>query len=80
MILWRYPHRHAPFPRGVTERPALLLVKLANDVMARAEDPLAALGLSGRQYTVLAMLAPTRRRRSSNWRACAACFPRRSCP
>ena len=45
-----------PFPRGVTERPALLLVKLADDVMARAEDPLAALGLSGRQYTVLAIL------------------------
>ena len=46
-----------PFPRGVTERPALLLVKLADDVMARAEDPLAALGLSGRQYTVLAILS-----------------------
>ena len=45
------------FPRGVTERPALLLVKLADDVMARAEDPLAALGLSGRQYTVLAILS-----------------------
>ena len=47
----------ASFPRGVTERPALLLVKLADDVMARAEDPLAALGLSGRQYTVLAILS-----------------------
>jgi DNA-binding MarR family transcriptional regulator len=45
------------FPRGVSERPALLLVKLADDVMARAEDPLAALGLSGRQYTVLAILS-----------------------
>jgi DNA-binding MarR family transcriptional regulator len=45
------------FPRGVTERPALLLVKLADDVMARADDPLAALGLSGRQYTVLAILS-----------------------
>ena len=45
------------FPRGVTERPALLLVKLADDVMSRAEDPLAALGLSGRQYTVLAILS-----------------------
>ena len=41
----------------MTERPALLLVKLADDVMARAEDPLAALGLSGRQYTVLAILS-----------------------
>ena len=46
-----------PFPRGVTERSALLLVKLADDVMARADDPLAALGLSGRQYTVLAILS-----------------------
>jgi len=46
-----------PFPRGVAERPALLLVKLADDLMARAEDPLAALGLSGRQYTVLAILS-----------------------
>lgn len=45
------------FPRGVTERPALLLVKVANEVMASAEDPLAALGLSGRQYMVLAVLA-----------------------
>ena len=45
------------FPRGVAKRPALLLVKLADDVMARAEDPLAALGLSGRQYTVLAILS-----------------------
>ena len=44
-------------PRGVTERPALLLVKLADDLMARAEDPLAAMGLSGRQYTVLAILS-----------------------
>jgi DNA-binding MarR family transcriptional regulator len=47
----------SPFPRGVSERPALLLVKLADDLMARAEDPLAALGLSGRQYTVLAILS-----------------------
>lgn len=45
------------FPRGITDRPALLLVKLANDVMARAEDPLAEMGLSGRQYTVLAVLS-----------------------
>jgi DNA-binding MarR family transcriptional regulator len=44
------------YPRGITDRPALLLVMLANDIMARAEDPLAALGLSGRQYTVLAVL------------------------
>src|SRR3954468_1469337 len=43
-------------PRGITSRPALVLVKLGNDVQARAEDPLAALGLSGRQYMVLAVL------------------------
>jgi DNA-binding MarR family transcriptional regulator len=45
------------FPRGIHERPALLLVNLANDLMERADDPLAALGLSGRQYTVLAVLS-----------------------
>ena len=43
-------------PRGIAERPALVLVKLGNEVLARAEDPLAALGLSGRQYMVLAVL------------------------
>src|SRR3954466_8925052 len=43
-------------PRGITSRPALVLVKLGNDVQARAEDPLAALGLSGRQYLILAVL------------------------
>ena len=45
------------FPRGITTRPALVLVKLGNEVLARAEDPLAALGLSGRQYLILAVLA-----------------------
>ena len=45
------------WPRGISDRPALLLVKLGNEIMERAEDPLAALGLSGRQYTVLAVLA-----------------------
>src|SRR5215216_547681 len=44
------------FPRGITTRPALVLVKLGNEVLARAEDPLAALGLSGRQYLILAVL------------------------
>jgi DNA-binding MarR family transcriptional regulator len=44
------------FPRGITSRPALVLVKLGNEVLARAEDPLAALGLSGRQYLILAVL------------------------
>src|SRR3954469_14696985 len=46
----------ADFPRGITTRPALVLVKLGNEVLARAEDPLAALGLSGRQYLILAVL------------------------
>src|SRR4051812_16098327 len=44
-------------PRGVEQRPALLLVKLGNEVAARAEDPLAGLGLSGRQYLVMAILS-----------------------
>src|SRR3954451_22880020 len=43
-------------PRGIDQRPALLLVKLGNEIAARAEDPLAGLGLSGRQYMVLAIL------------------------
>jgi len=46
----------ADLPRGITSRPALVLVKLGNEVQARAEDPLAALGLSGRQYMILAVL------------------------
>src|SRR3954466_14035001 len=44
-------------PRGIEQRPALLLVKLGNEVAARAEDPLAGLGLSGRQYLVMAILS-----------------------
>ena len=43
-------------PRGIADRPALLLHKLGNQVLARAEGPLAALGLSGRQYVVLAVM------------------------
>jgi len=43
-------------PRGFAERPALLLVKLGNEVAARAQDPLAGIGLSGRQYMALAVL------------------------
>src|SRR3954451_7739168 len=46
----------ADLPRGITSRPALVLVKLGNEVQARAEDPLAALGLNGRQYMILAVL------------------------
>src|SRR6187549_3047874 len=44
-------------PRGTLSRSALLLVKLGNEIAARAEDPLAAIGLSGRQYMVLAVLS-----------------------
>ena len=43
-------------PRGLTSRPALLLHKLGNQLLARAEGPLAAIGLSGRQYVVLAVM------------------------
>ena len=43
-------------PRGLSERPALLLHKLGMQVLMRAEDPLAAIGLSGRQYMILAVL------------------------
>jgi DNA-binding MarR family transcriptional regulator len=46
----------AELPRGITDRPVLVLVKLGNEILARAEDPLAALGLSGRQYLILAVL------------------------
>ena len=41
----------AELPRGITARPALVLVKLGNEILARAEDPLAALGLSRRAST-----------------------------
>jgi len=44
-------------PRGTLNRPALLLVKVGNDIAARGEDALAGLGLSGRQYMVLAVLS-----------------------
>ncbi len=46
----------AELPRGITARPTLVLVKLGNEILARAEDPLAALGLSPRQYLILAVL------------------------
>jgi DNA-binding MarR family transcriptional regulator len=42
--------------RGVANRPALVLYKLGAEVLMRAEDPLAAIGLSGRQYMMLAVL------------------------
>jgi DNA-binding MarR family transcriptional regulator len=43
-------------PRGFAERPALVLHKLGTQILMRAEDPLAAIGLSGRQYVLLAVL------------------------
>jgi DNA-binding MarR family transcriptional regulator len=43
-------------PRGFADRPALLLHKLGTQILMRAEDPLAAIGLSGRQYVLLAVL------------------------
>src|ERR1700754_1034683 len=43
--------------KGFRARPALLMVKLGNEVALRAEDPLAGLGLSGRQYMALAVLS-----------------------
>jgi DNA-binding MarR family transcriptional regulator len=45
------------FPRGITDRPALLLVKIGNQIVDRAEDQLAEMGLSGRQYMLLAVLS-----------------------
>ncbi|WP_053225921.1 MarR family winged helix-turn-helix transcriptional regulator [Solirubrobacter soli] len=45
------------FPRGITDRPALLLVKIGNQIVDRAEDALAGMGLSGRQYMLLAVLS-----------------------
>jgi DNA-binding MarR family transcriptional regulator len=43
-------------PRGYAVRPALLLHKLGNTVLERAEDPMAAIGLSPRQYSLLAVM------------------------
>src|SRR3954453_5846237 len=43
-------------PRGYRERPALLLHKLGNTILERAEDPMAAIGLSPRQYSLLAVM------------------------
>jgi DNA-binding MarR family transcriptional regulator len=45
------------FPRGITDRPALLMVKVGNQIVDQAEDALAAMGLSGRQYMLLAVLS-----------------------
>ena len=43
-------------PLGYRERPALLLHKLGSTVLERAEDPMAAIGLSPRQYSLLAVM------------------------
>ena len=45
------------YPRGIYERPALLLVKVGSQIVVRAEDALAEMGLSGRQYMLLAVLS-----------------------
>ena len=47
----------AMLAKGFRDRPALLMVTLGNEVAVRAEDPLAGLGLSGRQYMALAVLS-----------------------
>jgi DNA-binding MarR family transcriptional regulator len=44
-------------PRGALSRPALLLVKLGDEILVRGEAALAELGLTGRQYTILAVLS-----------------------
>ena len=50
-------HLVIEFPQGITDRPALLLAKVGNQIVDRAEDELAAMGLSGRQYMLLAVLS-----------------------
>jgi DNA-binding MarR family transcriptional regulator len=45
------------FPQGIIDRPALLLVKVGSQIVDQAEDALAAMGLSGRQYMLLAVLS-----------------------
>jgi DNA-binding MarR family transcriptional regulator len=45
------------YPRGIYERPALLMVKIGTQIVDRAEDALAEMGLSGRQYMLLAVLS-----------------------
>jgi DNA-binding MarR family transcriptional regulator len=43
-------------PRGIADRPALLMHKLGNEVLRRAERPLDEMGLTGREYVTLAVL------------------------
>jgi DNA-binding MarR family transcriptional regulator len=50
------PSAGAPLPRGIADRPALLMHKLGNEVLRRAEVPLDEMGLTGREYVTLAVL------------------------
>jgi DNA-binding MarR family transcriptional regulator len=56
-MIFRLSSDAVSFPRGITDRPALLLVKIGNQIVDRAEDALAEMGLSGRQYMLLAVLS-----------------------
>jgi DNA-binding MarR family transcriptional regulator len=56
-MIHRLSYEFVTFPRGITDRPALLLVKIGNQIVERAEDQLAEMGLSGRQYMLLAVLS-----------------------
>ena len=56
MRVMNHSSPESSLPRGFADRPALLLHKLGTQILMRAEDPLAAIGLSGRQYVLLAVL------------------------
>jgi DNA-binding MarR family transcriptional regulator len=50
------PSGGGPLPSGIADRPALLMHKLGNEVLRRAEVPLDEMGLTGREYVTLAVL------------------------
>jgi DNA-binding MarR family transcriptional regulator len=50
------PADGVPLPSGIADRPALLMHKLGNEVLRRAEVPLDEMGLTGREYVTLAVL------------------------
>jgi DNA-binding MarR family transcriptional regulator len=50
------PSGGVPLPSGIADRPALLMHKLGNEVLRRAEVPLDEMGLTGREYVTLAVL------------------------
>jgi len=50
------PFGGEPLPSGIADRPALLMHKLGNEVLRRAEVPLDEMGLTGREYVTLAVL------------------------